>query len=337
MRSALIYGLLLAAATIKISSMPIRLYDAYLYSYLASGDLNAFKSTPGLPQEYIALSAEKYVEQSPYYRVKPLFIALVRLASHFAGILAAPFLVSSTAFFLTGWGVWLWLRNLGLDGPWRTLASLALMLSSVVTDTAREGMPDMTCTLFLVSGGWLIFSTEFRKIGAALLTIAILVRPDALILAGLILVVAFWQKKLSLAGAIAFCVIMLASNFAVSQAGYPYHKWLAWTIHTSYLYALTHNFAATEVASYGPFLLFALMALKQRFQTGLVAACAASCVIRYVLMPHIEVRYLLPQAMIVGVLAAGATLRTDHHAIPVPLPQSGESNFDPRPAETLQT
>lgn len=311
MRSIVIYGILLAAATLKIFSMPVYSFDGYLYSYLVSGDVKLFKSIRGLPPEYVSMSDETYVQQAPYYKVKLLYVALVRLATHFAGILRAPYVVSAAAYFLLGWSVWLWLGSLRVDALWRTLASVALMFSSVVTDTARMGTPDLLCTLLLVAGAWLVLSTKYYIPGAILLVMSIFGRQDSLILAGLLLGLAYWQQKAPLKITVLFSVIMLACNFVVGRFGYPYHQLLAWTLRTSYWHALIHNFAKTEIAIYGPFLLLAFIAIKRRFQMGLLGVCAGSLVIRHFLMPHWEIRYLLPQALMAGVIAAAATLGVD--------------------------
>ena len=105
MRSVLIYGILLALATLKVFSSPVYIYDGYFYSYLASGDAKLFKSLPGIPQSLIDASDDSYAESAPYFKVKLLHVALVRLASRFVGPLRAPCLESAAAFFLLGWSV----------------------------------------------------------------------------------------------------------------------------------------------------------------------------------------------------------------------------------------
>jgi hypothetical protein len=55
--------------------------------------------------------------------------------------------------------------------------------------------------------------------------------------------------------------------------------------------------------------LLALVAVKLEFYADLVFVCLASWVIRYLLLPKLEVRYLLPQAAILGIVAAGAAFR----------------------------
>ena len=182
------------------------------------------------------------------------------------------------------------------------------MFSSVVTDAARRGTPDLLCTLLLVTGAWLVLSTKHYVSGAVVLVMSILARQDSMILAGLLLALAWWQQKTTLKVTVLFSVCMLACNVVVGRFGYPYRQLLAATLRTSYLNALTHNLVKTDLAIYGPFLLLAFVAIRFRYQTELLAVCAISLVVRYFLMPHWEVRYLLPQAVVVGVIAAAASL-----------------------------
>src|SRR5512135_2215642 len=131
MRGLLVYSILLLCATIKIASMPEYSYDGYLYSYLVSHDVKEFKANTGVPPEYVAMPDQAYVQQAQFYRVKVFFVLLVRVAARVVGVIRAPFLVSAFAYFLTGLAVWFWLRNAGVGEPWRSLAGLFLMFSSV--------------------------------------------------------------------------------------------------------------------------------------------------------------------------------------------------------------
>jgi hypothetical protein len=311
----LIYAVLLLAATIKVSSMPIRSLDAYFYSYLASGQsISAFKHTPGLPHEWQAMSEDVVLSSRGFFTVKPLFIALTRGAIHLVGVLNAPFLISSIAYFFLGWVLWFWLRGYGVSAPWRLLAASLLMFSSVATDTARKGGPDMLCTLLLVGGACLLLSARFKHLGALVLLTAVFARTDSLVFAGLLLSAAAWRRQVSPLFFSVWSAAMLMSEFLVARQGYSYSRFVAATIPAGYLYGLVHDVAKTEVAIYAPFVLLAVIALKIGFQTDLVFVCLGSWVIRYLLLPHIEERYLLAQAMILGIVGAGAVLGTEHES-----------------------
>lgn len=304
-----IYALFLVAATLKVYSMPVRSFDGYYYAYLASGEnLDAFKRTPGLPHEWQIIPEDVVAYSRGFFVVKPLFVLLTKIAIRAAGVLNAPFLVSTVAYFGLGWVLWFWLGELGVSVLWRLPAASLLMFSSVATNTGRKGGPDMLCTLLFVAGAWLLLSSRYKPVGILVLLAAIFTRTDSLVFAGLLLLLAAWRRQISLRAFSLWSLAMLFSDFLVARRGYSYSKFLSTALQSSYFYGLTHNLAHSELAVYAPFVLLALIALKLRFQTDLVVACLAAWVVRYLLLPRLEERYLLPQAMILGILAAGAAL-----------------------------
>jgi hypothetical protein len=308
MRGLLIYSALLLCATAKIASMPEHSFDGYLYSYLVSHDLREFKSNASVPPEYVAMPDQSYAQQAPFYRVKVFFVLLVRGLARFTGVIRAPFVVSALAYFLTGMAVWFWLRAASVPEPWRSVAGLFLMFSSVTTDTARMGTPDMLCALLLVLGACLLLVTEHAVYGGVLLLLSIFTRTDCLIMASALIVLAFWQKRIGIRFAGTFLALFASGYFAISRIGYSYSRLLAFTVRTGYVRGFLHGFAKTELAIYAPFALLALIALKRGYQRELIVLCAITLVIRYVVFPHLEIRYLLPQAMIVGILGAASVL-----------------------------
>jgi hypothetical protein len=309
----LLFAAFMLAATYRVATTPDRSFDSYFYSYLVSQDAPTFKALPGLPHEFIEMPDREYWPQEPFYTVKVLFVALVRVAAPYVGVLQAPTAISAAAYFLCGWVVWFWLRSLGVNVAWRTIAACLVMYSSVVMDAARMGTPDLLCTLFLVAAAWLLSETKQTCLGACLLILAVCTRIDSLLLGGLLLALAWWQKKVSFAFTSMFGVAMLACYLAISRMGYPLGQLIDLLLEnsnrTSYVDALLHNLLEPEVEAVAPFVLLALIALKLRYQVGLIVICAVSLVLRYMLFPNLEVRYLVPHAVIVAVVAAAAVLR----------------------------
>jgi len=317
----LIFAMFMLAATYKVTTTPNRTFDSYFYSYLVSQDAPTFKAVPGLPDEYIKIPDAVYWPQEPIYTVKVLFVALVRLAAPIVGVLEAPPAISAAAYVLCGFVTWLWLRSLRVNDPWRTVAACLVMYSSVVMDAARMGTPDLLCTLLLVAAAWLLTATKQTYLGACLLILSVCTRTDCVVLGGLLLALAWWQKKTSLGFTTAFAAAMLATYLAISQImGYPHGQLIALllenTNRTSYADALLHNFLAPEVATFTPFVLLALIALRLRYQVELIAICAASLVLRYILFPALDVRYLVPQAVIFAVVAAASVSREQSVSAP---------------------
>ena len=288
--------------------MPSVSFDGYMYSYLVKQNVQNFKRTPGLPVEYVDMSDGAYTQQAPYYVVKPLFNWAVRGAAPVAGVLYAPYLVSACAYFGLGWAVWLWLGALGVEGAWHTVGAILISFNSVATDTARHGTPDTLCAAITVLGCWLLFSTPKPLLGASVLTLAILSRPDAIILNGLLLLAAMGSEKLSKTRFVIFAGIMFAAYFFASHGGYGYRQTLAWGIRTSYLQAFFHDLLKTEMAIYAPFALIGLFAFRLKYHSKLLLGVVFSLIIRYIAMPTFVVRYLLPSAMVVAVVGCAGVL-----------------------------
>ena len=313
----LIFSLLLLAFTCKVWVQPNLTFDSYFYSYLISDDVAAFKALPGLPPDFVNLPDQDYVVQEPFYTVKYLFVALARLAAPFVGVLQAPPAVAAISYCLCGLLIWFWLRSLGVDVVWRTLAATLIWYMPFITDAAAMGTPDLLCTLLLVSAAWLLTCTQHGYLAGVVLILSVATRTDCVLLGGLLLLHAGWQKQVTNRFVFIVGLAMLATYWVISRTGFPHPQLLALVLEnthrSSYADALLHNLLAPDVALLAPFVLLALIAFKLRFQTGLIHVCAASTVLRYLLLPNLESRYMVPQAVIISVIAAAAVFRKTPH------------------------
>ncbi len=310
----LLFTVLMLAFTYKVWLQPNRTFDAYFYSYLISDDVAAFKATPGVPPDFVAMPDQDYVVQEQFYTVKLLFVALSRIAANYVGVLKAPTTVSAIAYFWCGFVVWFWLRDLSVEATWRTLAALLIMYTPFVTDAAMMGTPDLLCTVLLLSATWLLTCTRHAYLASALLVLSVATRTDCLLLGGLLLLLAWWQKRLTTVATVIIGATMLMVYAGISMLGFPHAQLLDLVLEntgrSSYWDALPHNLLMPDVALLIPFILLSLIPLKLRYQVELIWVCAASVVLRYLLLPNLESRYLVPQAIIVSVVAVAAVLRT---------------------------
>jgi len=310
----LLFTVLMLACTYKVWLHPNRTFDSYFYSYLISDDAAAFKATPEVPPDFIAMPDQDYVVQEPFYSVKLLFVALSRIAANYVGVLQAPTAVSAMAYFLCGYVVWFWLRSLSVDATWRTLAALLMMYTPFVADAAMMGTPDLLCTLLLLLAAWLLTCTSHVYFAGALLILSVATRTDCLLLGGLLLLLAWRQTRLNTIATAIIGSVMLLVYAGISRIGFPHAQLLDLVLEntgqSSYWEALPHNLLMPDVALLIPFVMLALIPLKLRYQVELIWVCAASVVLRYLLLPNLESRYLVPQAIIVSVVALAAVLRS---------------------------
>lgn len=309
----LIFTLVMLAFTYRVWAHPNLTFDSYFYSYLISDDIAAFKALPGLPVDFVNLPDQDYVVQEPFYTVKLLFVAMARLVAPAVGVLQAPRAVAAISYFLCGGLLWFWLRSLGVNTVWRTLAATLIWYMPFITDAAAMGTPDLLCTLLLVSAAWLLTCTQQSYLAGVLLILSVATRTDCVLLGGLLLLHAGWQKQVTNIFVFIVGLAMLATYWVISRMGFPHAQLLALVLEnthrSSYADALLHNLLAPDVALLAPFVLLALIAFKLRFQTGLLYVCAASTVLRYLLLPNLESRYMVPQAVIISVIAAAAVFR----------------------------
>ena len=273
----------------------------------------AFKATNDVPPDFIAMPDQDYVVQERFYTVKLLFVALSRIAANYVGVLKAPTAISAVSYLLCGYVVWFWLRSLSVGAAWRTIAALLMMYTPFVADAAMMGTPDLLCTLLLLLATWLLTCTRHICFVGALLVLSVATRTDCLLLGGLLLVLGWWQKQLTTVSTGIIGAIMLMVYLGISFIGFPHGQLLELVLENtgrnSYWEALPLNLLMPDVALLVPFMLLALIPLKLRYQVEILWVCALSVVLRYLLLPNLESRYLVPQAMIVSVVAVAAVLR----------------------------
>ena len=119
--------------------------------------------------------------QYPFYRLKPLYIATVYIAWK-AGVPVAhaTVLPSVIAFLATGMLLLLWSKRY-LPEPYATLIGLAASLSPFMLQLGRSSTPDLLCGSLQFAGAFLVVERRRTMPAALALTLAVLVRADALL------------------------------------------------------------------------------------------------------------------------------------------------------------
>ncbi len=133
---------------------------------------------------------ETLMTQIRMYRNKPGYLAAVTLLHRCGVNLArATFIVSLIAYVLLAFIIRWWLRK-RIPVLWAGILSICLMLSHPIFLAARMSAPDMLAALFIVPGMLMLMDKKW-KWGFALLLLSIPIRPDAILLVGLVCV-GFW-------------------------------------------------------------------------------------------------------------------------------------------------
>lgn len=186
-----------AATVLKIDGL--NLSDLHSKTYtLAKKELTSESyeqlTTGGKYREEIANNSKGFIEQLPFYYIKPLYILFILIffklgvplfLSTALPSLISFFIISVITFFL-------------LSRKYNFIISsgitLLLMLFHAFSDVARESSPDTLSSLFLIGT---IFSFLNKKTWQVtlLLTLAILTRPDNIIFGGIFLCLSFYKKS----------------------------------------------------------------------------------------------------------------------------------------------
>jgi hypothetical protein len=141
-----------------------------------------------------ARSSAYFVQQLRFYSVKPLYVLAVA-ALHRCG-LAYPTsfaMLSAVAYFATGVVTWIWLSHYW-SGWLTTLFAALIMVNPELAAVGRSATPDAFALMFVAWGLYLLLEFPKSISGPLLLLTSIWVRPDTLILVGLLLIMSLWLR-----------------------------------------------------------------------------------------------------------------------------------------------
>jgi hypothetical protein len=170
----------------------------------------------------VAANPFHFAEQLPFYSIKPVYVALVKDLHHLG--LAYPKAaasISGASNFLLALLLWYWLSTY-LNGLALFGACSLIMLSPNILELSRWTTPDSLSTLVAAIGLYLILERGRYFWGCAFLVINVWVRTDALVLAGIVLLVLLLRGKLDVAQFGSLSLLALASYFTINHFGGSY-------------------------------------------------------------------------------------------------------------------
>jgi len=152
-----------------------------------------------------------FTEALPFYSVKALFVLAI-LCLHNLGISWAytGHVVSAVAYIATGLLGAFWMSKY-VTGPKSTFLWLGIMAVPTMSEAARQFTPDALSCAFVVFAMWLILERQQYWWGSSVAVLAVWIRPDYLLFAGM-LAAALWSiRRLSLGEASALVGLSLGS------------------------------------------------------------------------------------------------------------------------------
>jgi hypothetical protein len=253
-----------------------------------------------------------FVEQLPFYSIKPLYCLLVaglhRLGFSFPQSMA---IISVSSFVVLCVLTWFWLRRYLIQSQSMAFAVL-LVISPPIYEVARLASPDALGLMLFALALYLFLESSHAVTGGTVLLVALWVRPDSLILAGLLFCVLLLLKKIDLAEWFTFCAMAVVSYCVIRVFAGPY----SWSVlfHNSFVAALTEpGNAIVEVTPRTYFFtiaqngwtllkstsltlvflmgLLALMLHRRRSYRFMTATILLSEILHFVMYPSIEHRF----------------------------------------------
>ena len=287
----------------------------------------------------VALNADHFRQQLRFYQIRPLYIRFLA-AMHATGIdyVKATRMLSAMSFFALGILLFRWLRQ-DVNDAQAALCIPILLVAPVFFTSARIGSPDALSALAVLFGTFQIAERNRLLLGSAFLLLSLFLRTDNVIFAVLLLgstaiQEAEWRRRVMAA---LLVLLTLGTVFAINhtQHSYPWSLLMRNTatpivnpaevtpeISAGDYFAAVHDMideARENSVAVFPFLaVVALLSWRTPIKLKhLVKLVLLSWAAHIALFPHIEDRYFISGASLIGVAVICAALSKPSEA---PLP-----------------
>jgi hypothetical protein len=290
----------------------------------------------------VAANPYHFAEQLPFYSIKPIYVALVKV-THRAGLPfpKAAVAVSGAANFALAVVLWQWLG--AYLGGWSLAAACSLiMLSPNVLALSRWATPDCLATAVAAIGLYLVLERKSYFWGSSLLLVNVWIRTDALVLAGIVFATLLLLRKLDFVQFASLSALALGSYFAINHFSGSY-GWAA-LFYNSFLGGLPApgetvlHFSRSAYLHqvirgsflwliYGSFALYVLLGglaiwlSRSAIYSYMIVAVLSARVVSYILYPNGDQRYtavlyvLILVSLVMGVRQALTAKREPTAAI----------------------
>jgi hypothetical protein len=271
----------------------------------------------------VATNPDHFFQQLRFYQIRPLYIRLVAVL-HSAGVgsVQATRLISAACLFLLGILLFVWSRNYVPE--WTAAVTIPLLLIvPIIFSAARTGSPDALSAFWVVLGIYWIVERKYFPIGAIFLLLSLFVRTDNVIFVALFLASSALTKNTPKERAVpaVLALLSLVIVFAINRTAHSY-PWPVLMQNTAnpivnpaevtpaftaadYLSAWHDIVDEAAESSVMVFPFLATLALLSRrlipeWRT-LIKVVLLSWAAHIILFPHIEDRYFVAGAAIIGV------------------------------------
>ena len=278
----------------------------------------------------VAQNADHFRQQLPFYQIRPLYIwSIGALHASGFGFVVSTRILSSAAILAIGVLLFFWMRRYA-TATLAAIATLLLLITPVIFTSARTGSPDALSALIVLIGAFEIVERDRLAYGAMFLLVSLLLRTDNAIFVVLLFLSSALASTTSKTRTfqIILCVLAIATVLTVNRTQHSY-SWSALLRNTESPVVNPAEAPATiasgdyfndvrdmiDEARENSVTVFPFIALLSLISSRtparlkrLVKVVLLSWAARIVLFPHIEDRYFITGAAIIGMAGVAAVL-----------------------------
>ncbi len=267
-----------------------------------------------------------------FYQIRPLYIWTLA-GLHRVGIayVQAARTVSTAAFFLIGILVYGWLRRYVGEGQ-ASICTILLLLTPVLFTSARTGSPDALSALVVLLGVYFAIERDAMLIGSSLLLLSLTLRTDnvlfVFIFLGVEALLVSGRRSRAIAAIAAATALVIVPAINHTEHSYPWAVLMANTampivnpaevspkISASDYFAAVHEMV--DEAGENSVMVFPFIAAVALFSSRtpsrlkrLVDIVLLSWAVHLIIFPHIEDRYFIAGAAMIGVALVAGLLKS---------------------------
>jgi hypothetical protein len=295
-------------ARLNDTTDPVKLHGLVYGELRATVPSSAFGFLTGAPGEpdqsgskhERLVNAYHYTEFLPCFAIRPLYNQTIyRLSRTGLGLVRSIRLVSALSYFLMGILVFLWLRRYT---PYSPVFSFLIMLLPPVSLLGRNTTADALSVLLGLTSLFAIFELDRSAFGVGLLSVAIWIRTDNIVLIAPVIAVLCFQRRLQLWVGAVFAILSVAAVLVINHAAGDYGirmlyyrnflgtplapgEMIAHFTARQYVYFFLSGFKAMLNSFVPAFLVLGLLGLNRR-TAPLLGVVTAYVVLHYLILPN---------------------------------------------------
>lgn len=282
-----------------------------------------------------ARNPETLAEFLPFFAIRPLYNQTIWLLSKTGvGLLRSVVLISVASYFAMGVLLFLWVLRFA-GAKLGALIAFLLMATPPMTQLGRDLTPDASGSLIAFLALYLVFEKRTLAPGFTLLLLSIFFRTDFVVLAGLVLLACYLERRIELRTAAAIsalaviCVLMInyfAGDYGIKMlyyrnfVGVPFNP-AEMAVEFSardYVSAVRSGLSLISESFFIPFLLLGVFGLVVERMRVLFAVALSYVVFHFIVLPNWQERWVGIFYLCCGVCGAAVLEKSR-----LPLPEHG--------------